>query len=126
MRRLSSWKNDGRGISRWPRSPASSATHRSAGIRPARGAGGEDGAGQVDQLAVLPPGPGGDHDGPAGAQQRGAAGQDPGEPGEEVVQAPAGEVGGVVAVAVVVLSDPAAARALLGADLAVDAAPVGR
>ena len=33
-----------------------------AGVRP----GGEDRAGQVDQLAVLPPGPGGDHHGPAG------------------------------------------------------------
>ena len=40
------------------------------------GAGGDDGGGQVDQLAVLPPGPGGDHGQPAGAQQHGAAGQD--------------------------------------------------
>ena len=123
---LSSWKNDGRGIRRWPRSPASSATHRSAGIRPGAGAGGEHGAGQVDQLAALPPGPGGDHDGPAGAQQRGAAGEDLGEPGEQVIQAVEREVGGVVAVAVVVLLHPAAPGALLGADLPVDAAPVGR
>ena len=35
LRMLSSWKNDGRGISWPPRSPASSATHRAAGISPA-------------------------------------------------------------------------------------------
>ena len=44
------------------------------------GAGGDNGGGQVDQLAVLAPGPGGDHGQPAGAQQHGAAGQDRGEP----------------------------------------------
>src|ERR1019366_7852364 len=86
-------------------------------------AGGEHGAGQVDQFAALPPGAGG---GPAGAQQRGASGEDLGEPGKQVVQAVAGEVGGVVAVPVVVLLHSAAPGALLGADLPVDAAPVGR
>src|ERR1019366_4278920 len=83
--------------------------------QPGGRAGGEDGAGQVDQLAALPPGPGGDHHGPAGAQQLFAAGEDLGEPGEQVLQAVAGEVGGVVAVAVVVLLDPAAAGAPAGA-----------
>jgi hypothetical protein len=37
-------------------------------------------------------------------------GQDLGEPVQELVEASGGEVGGVVAVAVVVLADPAAAR----------------
>ena len=74
------------------------------------GAGGDDGGGQVDQLAVLAPGPGGDHGQPAGAQQHRAAGQDLGEPGEQLVQALVGEVGRVVAVAVVVLADPAVLR----------------
>ena len=91
------------------------------------GAGGDDGGGQVDQLAVVAPGPGGDHRQPAGAQQHGAAGQDRGEPGEQFVQPLVGEVGPVVAVAVVVLVHPAAlAAALLGLDLPVDGRAVGR
>jgi hypothetical protein len=77
----------------------------------------EHGGGQVDELAVVTPGPGGDHGQPAGAQQRRAAFEDLGEPGEQVIEAVVGEVGRVVAVAVVVFLDPAAAGALLGADL---------
>ena len=127
LRRLSSWKNDGRAISWPPRSPASRATHRATGIRPALAPAAMHGGGQVDQLAVLPPGPGGDHGQPAGAQQHRAAGQDRGEPGEQVIQPLVGEVGRVVAVAVVVLADPALRAApLLGVDLPVDARAVGR
>ena len=127
LRALSSWKNEGRAIS-WPsRSPASRATYRAAGTRPARGAGGQHGRRQVGQLAVLPPGAGGDHGQPAGAQQEAAAGHDLGEALQQLVQPPAGEVGRVVAVAVVVLADPAGlAVPLLGLDLAVHAGAVGR
>lgn len=88
--------------------------------------GGEDGGGQVDQLAVLAPGPGGDHGQPAGPQQHPAAFEDLGEPGEQVIEAVVGEVGRVVAVAVVVFLDPAATVPLLGADLAVHAGTVRR
>ena len=95
-------------------------------LEPGRGAGGHDGRGQVGQLASVAPGPGSDHDGPARPQQDGAAGQDPGESGEQVIGALVGEVGGVAAVAVVVLGDTPAAGAGLGADLAVQAGAVGR
>jgi hypothetical protein len=73
------------------------------------GACGDDGGGQVDQLTVLAPGPGGDHGHATGAQQHGAAGQDLGEPGEEFVQPLVGEVGRVLTAAVVVLADPPSA-----------------
>ena len=54
------------------------------------------------------------------------AGQDLGEPGEQLVQALAGEVGRVVPIAVVVLADPAfGAAPLLGHDLPVDGRAVG-
>jgi hypothetical protein len=44
LRMLSSWKNDGRGIRRCPRSPASSATHREVtGQERVREQGGADG-----------------------------------------------------------------------------------
>jgi hypothetical protein len=42
-------------------------------------AGGDHSGGQVDQVPVLAPRPGGDHDGAAGAQQLSAALQDAGE-----------------------------------------------
>jgi hypothetical protein len=91
------------------------------------GTGGQDGRGQVNQLAVLPPRAGGDHGEATRAQQDPAAGQDLGEPVEQLVQAAAGEVGGVTSVAVVVLADAAlGAAALLGGDLAVDGRPVRR
>jgi hypothetical protein len=91
------------------------------------GAGRDDGGGQVDQLAAGAPGPGGDHGQAAGPQQDSAAGQDLGEPGEELVQALVGEVGRILAVAVVVLADASfRATALLGLDLAVDGRAVRR
>ena len=90
------------------------------------GPGGEHGGGQVDQLAVLAPGPGGDHGHPAGAQQHLAAGQDRREPGEQVIEAVVGQVGRVAAVAVVVFLDPAAAVTLLGANLTMHAGTVRR
>lgn len=52
-----------------------------AGVDP----GGADHAGDVDQLAVAAVGAGGDRDDAAGAQDRGGAGEDPGEPIREVV-----------------------------------------
>ncbi len=53
-----------------------------------RGAAGlDDGAGEVDQLAPVPPGPAGDHREPAGPQQRRAAGEDLGDVVDQVVQA---------------------------------------
>ncbi len=88
----------------------------------ARGAaGGDHGAGQVDQLAAVAPRAGGDHHDPAGPQQRRAAGEDLGDPVQQGVQAVVGEVDRVAAVAVVELGD----SALAGADVAVDAGPVG-
>ena len=85
-------------------------------------AGLDDGAGEVGQLAVVAPGPGGDHGDTAGPQQRGAAGEDLGDAVGQAVGAGVGEVGRVGAVAVVVLGHPARA----GADVAVDARPVRR
>ena len=82
----------------------------------------DDGAGQVDQFAVVTPGAGGDHGDAAGPQQDRAAGEDLGDPVEEPVEAVVGEVGGVAAVAVVELDHSAA----VGADLAVHAGPVRR
>src|SRR5260370_37981611 len=57
------------------------------------GAGGDDGGGQVDQLAVLPPGPGWDHGPPAGPQQHRAAGRELSEPREQFIEALAGDGG---------------------------------
>ena len=104
------------------RRPASIATHLSSKTSPA-GAGGDDGGGQVGQLAVVAPGPGGDDGEAAGPQQHRASGQDAGEPGEQLVQVLVGEIGGIVTVAVVVLLDTAPG---VGADLAVDAGAIGR
>jgi hypothetical protein len=42
-------------------------------------AGGENGGGQVDEFTALPPGPGGDHHGAAGAQDASALREDLGE-----------------------------------------------
>src|SRR5579872_5778104 len=97
------------------------------GDQPGRRAGGEDHAGEVGQLAAVPPGPGGDHYGPAGTQQGPGCGEDLGDPGEQVIEAAAGQVRRVGAVAVVVLADTAAVSgACFGTDLAVDAGAVGR
>jgi hypothetical protein len=60
--------------------------------QPGGAAGGDDGAGQVDQLAAVPPGPGSDNHDPAGPQQGCAAGQDAGDAVEQGVQAVVGEV----------------------------------
>ena len=73
---LWSWKNDGRATSCPSRTRGEQGDAPLGRDEAGAQAGGDDGAGQVDQLAVLAPGPGGDHDGPAGAQQGGAAGQD--------------------------------------------------
>ena len=51
-----------------------------------RGAAGlHDGAGEVDQLAPVPPGPGGDHGDAAGPQQYGAPREDLGDAVDQVV-----------------------------------------
>jgi hypothetical protein len=55
-------------------------------------AGGDKGAGQVDQFAALPPGAGGDHHDPAGPQQGGASGEDLGDAVGQGVEAVLGEV----------------------------------
>ena len=74
LRVLSSWKNDG-------------------------AAGGDDGAGQGDQLAAVPPRPGSDDRDAAGPQQGGAAGEDLGDAVQKCVEAVMGEVDRVAAVA---------------------------
>jgi hypothetical protein len=102
LRVLSSWKNNRRGI-RWPpQIPASRATHRSSGVRPAAWPASMTALGEVGQLAVVAPGPGGDHREPGGPQQEGAAGEDSGGAVGQAVRAGVGEVPwvGVVEVAV--------------------------
>src|SRR6202034_3131620 len=68
----------------------------------------DHGGGQVHEFAALPPRPGGDDHDPAGPQQPSAAGEDLGEPGEQVIQAVVGQVGRGPAVVVVVLVHAAA------------------
>src|SRR5690606_25080127 len=88
-------------------------------------AGGDDHAGDVDQLASGAVGAGGDRHDAAGPEQWDAAGEDVGEPGGELVVAAVGEVGPVVAVAVVDLGDAAAASGVL-AHVPVGGGAVGR
>jgi hypothetical protein len=64
--------------------------------------GGDDGGGQVDQFALVPPGAGGDHDRAAGPQECGAAGKDAGEPVEEAGPVAVGEIARVAVVALAV------------------------
>ena len=116
------WKNEARGMSLPPRTPAISATHRSVRSKAGPVAGGGDHAGDVDQFAVAAVGAGGDGDVPAGPQEGGAGGQDLVKPAARVSSAVVGEVAAVAAVAVVDFADLAGAGAG-GADVAVGGRP---
>lgn len=88
-------------------------------------AAGEDLGRQVDEFGVFAPGAQGDHDMPAGPQERDGGGEDFGEAGQKAMVADVGEVAAIekVAVAVVVFVHPALGG---GTDPAVGGGPVGR
>ena len=108
-RMKSRWKNDPRAtnppVLGDPAEQGDAAFDRD---QPGGAAAGGDLGGQVDQFGVFPPGPHGDHDPPAGAQERGGEGEDAGEPGQQPVVADVGQVPAVeqVPVEVVALVHP--------------------